>query len=112
MPAQGAQVWRTGGAGACSSLDGDHDAQRRLAVQACVFLFCDGFCPDDPPRVAEQIASKKFVAELSDLCTSKKTEPRVRAMVLRVLSLLAYEYQVCSSSHPSFSNLTPVHVPA
>lgn len=43
---------------------------------------------------AEQVASKKFIAELSDLASSKKTEPRVLDMLLRVLSPLAYDYQV------------------
>ncbi|GAA6007456.1 hypothetical protein JCM11491_004169 [Sporobolomyces phaffii] len=44
-------------------------------------------------RFREQVASKKFLSDLADLATSKKTEPRVRDMVLRVLSPLAYEYQ-------------------
>ena len=44
--------------------------------------------------VTEQVASKKFLSELQDLATNKKTEPQVVEMVLRVLSPLAYEYQV------------------
>lgn len=42
----------------------------------------------------EQIASKKFLGDLSDLATNKKTESAVVAMILRVLSPLAFEYQV------------------
>ncbi|ORY85968.1 hypothetical protein BCR35DRAFT_302581 [Leucosporidium creatinivorum] len=44
-------------------------------------------------RFREQVASKKFLGELQDLATSKKTDPRVREMVLRVLSPLAFDYQ-------------------
>lgn len=43
--------------------------------------------------LAEQVASKKFLGELQDLCTSRKTDPRVADMILRVLSPLAYDYQ-------------------
>jgi len=45
-------------------------------------------------RFREQVASKKFLGELTDLVSSKKTEPPVKEMVYRVFSPLAYEYQV------------------
>ncbi|GAA5930836.1 uncharacterized protein JCM15063_002473 [Sporobolomyces koalae] len=44
-------------------------------------------------RFREQVASKKFLGELTDLVSSKKTEPPVKDMVFRVLSPLAYEYR-------------------
>ncbi|KAM0747771.1 hypothetical protein T439DRAFT_328432 [Meredithblackwellia eburnea MCA 4105] len=44
-------------------------------------------------RFRQQIVSKKFLAELSDLGTSKKTAPAVHDMLLKVLSPLAWEYQ-------------------
>ncbi|GAA5845856.1 hypothetical protein JCM3766R1_004635 [Sporobolomyces carnicolor] len=44
-------------------------------------------------RFREQIASKKFLTELSDMVASKKVEPAVKEMVYRVFSPLAYDYQ-------------------
>ncbi|GAA5878078.1 hypothetical protein JCM16303_002839 [Sporobolomyces ruberrimus] len=44
-------------------------------------------------RFREQVASKKFLSELTDLVSSKKTEPNVKEMVYKILSPLAYEYQ-------------------
>ncbi|KAL8277104.1 hypothetical protein RQP46_010532 [Phenoliferia psychrophenolica] len=44
-------------------------------------------------RFKQQVANKKFIAALQELATSKKTEPRVVDMLLRVLSPLAYDYQ-------------------
>ncbi|SCZ94620.1 BZ3500_MvSof-1268-A1-R1_Chr12-3g04002 [Microbotryum saponariae] len=43
-------------------------------------------------RFRKEVASKKFLAELENLATSRSTEPPVKQMVLRVLSPLAYEY--------------------
>lgn len=45
-------------------------------------------------RFREQVASKKFLTELSDMVASKKVEPAVKEMVYRVFSPLAYDYQV------------------
>ncbi|GAA5969653.1 hypothetical protein JCM3765_000612 [Sporobolomyces pararoseus] len=44
-------------------------------------------------RFRENVASKKFLGDLTDLVSSKKTEPPVKEMVYRVFSPLAYEYQ-------------------
>ncbi|GAA5933465.1 hypothetical protein JCM1841_001324 [Sporobolomyces salmonicolor] len=44
-------------------------------------------------RFREQVASKKFLADLTDLVASKKTDPKVKDMVFRVLSPLAFDYQ-------------------
>ncbi|GAA5901451.1 hypothetical protein JCM5296_003013 [Sporobolomyces johnsonii] len=44
-------------------------------------------------RFREQVASKKFLAELTDLVANKKTDPKVKEMVFRVLSPLAFDYQ-------------------
>ncbi|KAK4048427.1 hypothetical protein OIV83_004773 [Microbotryomycetes sp. JL201] len=44
-------------------------------------------------RFREQVASKKFLADLSDMSANKKTDPRVKDMIVRVLSPLAFEYQ-------------------
>lgn len=44
--------------------------------------------------VTEEIASKRFLSELADLASNKKTQPAVLAMIQRVLSPLAYDYQV------------------
>ncbi|KAM0786118.1 hypothetical protein ACM66B_006928 [Microbotryomycetes sp. NB124-2] len=51
-------------------------------------------------RFREQVASKKFLAELSDLHSNKKTDPRVKDMIVRVLSPLAFEYQRDAELNP------------
>lgn len=65
---------------------------------------------------AEQVASKKFLSDLQDLATGKKVDPRVQDMVLRVLSPLAFDYQVRSPSYlPSgrrpCHHVLPRHLP-
>ncbi|SGY19837.1 BQ5605_C017g08343 [Microbotryum silenes-dioicae] len=51
-------------------------------------------------RFRKEVASKKFLAELENLATSRSTEPPVKQMVLRVLSPLAYEYALDADLKP------------
>lgn len=57
-------------------------------------------------RFKSEIASKRFLDELSNLVTDKKTAPPTVAYILRILSPLAYEYQVRSSPTISREILT------
>lgn len=43
-------------------------------------------------RFREQVASKKFLTELTELVSNKRTDPKVKEMVYRVLSPLAHDY--------------------
>lgn len=61
-------------------------------------------CRNSSDRFKQQIVTKKFLSELSDMATNKKTEPRVLAMVIRVLSPLAFEFQVSFVSSFLFLN--------
>ncbi|KAK4700777.1 hypothetical protein P7C70_g5463, partial [Phenoliferia sp. Uapishka_3] len=65
-------------------------------------------------RFKQQIASKKFLDELKELTTNKKTEPRVVNMVFRVLCPLAYEYQRDAELSPIttlWNKLKPLSAP-
>ncbi|KAK4052305.1 hypothetical protein OIO90_004386 [Microbotryomycetes sp. JL221] len=65
-------------------------------------------------RFREQVASKKFLADWSDMFNSKKTDARVKDMILRVLSPLAYEYQRDADLSPItalYNKLKPFEAP-
>lgn len=51
-------------------------------------------------RFKEQVASKKFLAALTDLVADHSTPPQVKSMVYRVLSPLAFDAQSNSSLRP------------
>ncbi|GAA5891449.1 hypothetical protein JCM8208_007284 [Rhodotorula glutinis] len=51
-------------------------------------------------RFKEQVASKKFLASLTDLVADPSTPPQVKSMVYRVLSPLAFDAQSKSSLRP------------
>ncbi|GAA5839150.1 hypothetical protein JCM9279_002609 [Rhodotorula babjevae] len=51
-------------------------------------------------RFKEQVASKKFLASLTDLVADQSTPPQVKSMVYRVLSPLAFDAQSQSSLRP------------
>ncbi|GAA6037708.1 hypothetical protein JCM8097_002299 [Rhodosporidiobolus ruineniae] len=53
-------------------------------------------------KFRQQIASKKFLSELTDLVASPKTDPKVKETVFRVLSPLSYDFQ----NDPTLSPLT------
>ncbi|GAA6055027.1 hypothetical protein JCM3770_006701 [Rhodotorula araucariae] len=53
-------------------------------------------------RFKDQIASKKFLAAITDLVSDSSTAPQVKAMVFRVLSPLAFD----SQSNPTFRPIT------
>lgn len=55
---------------------------------------------DPVPVPAEQVASKKFLASLTDLVADPSTPPQVKSMVYRVLSPLAFDAQSKSSLRP------------
>lgn len=56
--------------------------------------------PDASLAPAEQVASKKFLASLTDLVADPSTPPQVKSMVYRVLSPLAFDAQSKSSLRP------------
>ncbi|KAI5481230.1 hypothetical protein MNV49_005665 [Pseudohyphozyma bogoriensis] len=65
-------------------------------------------------RFKQQVVSKKFLGDVQDLVTSKKTDAAVKAMALRVLSPLAYEYQRDAELSPLtalWNKIKPVEAP-
>ncbi|KPV72045.1 uncharacterized protein RHOBADRAFT_56178 [Rhodotorula graminis WP1] len=70
------------------------------AQQRAVHLTSLLWTQDSNDRFKEQVASKKFLASLTDLVGDQSTPPQVKSMVYRVLSPLAFDAQSKSSLRP------------